>query len=413
MYQLAVGLIESGKAYVDSLDEEQIREYRGSLTEPGRPSPHRERTVAENLDLFRRMRAGEFPDGAHVLRGRLDMAAANMKIRDPLLYRSAHAHHHRTATPGALPDVRLRAPLSDAIEDISHSICTLEFENNRELYDGSSPPPASPRSQAPHQFEFRPPHIDYTVMSKRKLLELVTGKVVSGWDDPRMPTIAACAAAATARGAARLLRHDRRGQDNSLVDLGKLEFCVRDDLGAPRRARWRCCGRQGHAYQRGGRRARGRDRGRPRLPSRTSLAIEREDFQLEPEAAICAWRPSEGGCVTVACITCDEAVRDDASGRSSSSSAACCPNARRRQSAGDTKVWGVIHWVAIAEAVTARCDLYVPHVRGAAPRRGARLRLARQPEVAGAADRLLLEPALAGAEPGSRYQSSARACSRR
>src|SRR5262249_42673579 len=189
MYELAEKLIRDGKAYVDSLSDEETKAYRGSLTEPGRLSPFASRSVDENLDLFRRMRAGEFPDGAHVLRARIDMAAANMKMRDPLLYRIRHATHPHTGDDWCIyPMYDYAHPLEDAFEGITHSICTLEFENNRELYDWVIEHTAAwPR---PHQYEFARLSLDYTVMSKRKLLQLVQKGLVTGWDDPRMPTVA-------------------------------------------------------------------------------------------------------------------------------------------------------------------------------------------------------------------------------
>src|SRR4030067_1148341 len=189
LYGFAVRLIRDGKAYVDSLTEEEIRRYRGSVTEPGREGPYRGRAAEENMDLFARMRAGEFPDGAHVLRAKCDMAASNMKMRDPLLYRIRHATHYRKGGEWCLyPMYDFAHPLSDAIENVTHSICTLEFENNRAIYDwlldNLFP------SQRPHQYEFARLNLDYTVMSKRKLLALVEEGLVSGWDDPRMPRIA-------------------------------------------------------------------------------------------------------------------------------------------------------------------------------------------------------------------------------
>ena len=194
MYELAEDLIRQGEAYVDHLSDDEIKDYRGSLSEPGRPSPYRDRGVEENLALLRQMRAGELPDGACVLRARIDLAAANMKMRDPLLYRIRHAYHHRTGDAWCIyPMYDWAHPLSDAIEGITHSICTLEFENNRELYDwvidhtGVSERHGFSR---PHQYEFARLNLDYTVMSKRQLLSLVEDGHVSGWDDPRMPTIA-------------------------------------------------------------------------------------------------------------------------------------------------------------------------------------------------------------------------------
>jgi glutaminyl-tRNA synthetase len=237
MYELAERLIRDGKAYVDDSTDDQIKEYRGTLSEPGRPSPHRDRSVDENLDLFRRMKAGEFPDGARVLRAKIDLASANMKMRDPLLYRIRHAHHHRTGDQWCIyPMYDYAHPIEDGIEGITHSICTLEFENNRELYDWvlDNTGPWHPR---PRQYEMARLALEYTVMSKRKLLALVEGKHVRGWDDPRMPTLAALRRRGYSPEAIRTFC-DMIGvaKANSMVDIGKLEYCVRDDLNqtAPR-----------------------------------------------------------------------------------------------------------------------------------------------------------------------------------
>ena len=217
MYELAEELVNKGEAYVDHLSEEEIREYRGTLSEPGRPSPYRDRSVEENLDLFRRMRAGEFPDGTCVLRAKIDLAAPNMKMRDPLLYRIRHAHHHRTGDAWCIyPMYDWAHPLADAIEGITHSICTLEFENNRELYDwvidhtGVSERHGYVR---PYQYEFARLNLDYTVMSKRKLLTLVEDGHVSGLGRPAHADHRRDAPAGLpARGHPGLRRPDRRGQ---------------------------------------------------------------------------------------------------------------------------------------------------------------------------------------------------------
>jgi glutaminyl-tRNA synthetase len=236
LYEYAVQLIKDGKAYVDSLSDDEIREYRGTVTEPGRESPYRNRSIEENLDLFARMRAGEFPDGAHVLRAKIDMSAANMKMRDPLLYRIRHAHHYRTGDKWCIyPMYDFAHPLSDAIEGVTHSICTLEFENNRDIYDwlmeNTQQPPV------PHQYEFARLNLDYTVMSKRKLLQLVTEGLVDGWDDPRMPTIAGLRRRGVTPEAIRTFA-ERIGvaKTNSRVEITLLEHCIRDDLNfrAPR-----------------------------------------------------------------------------------------------------------------------------------------------------------------------------------
>ncbi len=236
MYLLAEALIEAGKAYVDDLDEAEIRAHRGTISEPGRPSPYRDRSIAENLDLLRRMRAGEFPNGARVLRAKGDMSAANLKLRDPLLYRIRHDHHHRTGDAWCIyPMYDYAHPLSDAFEGITHSICTLEFENNRDIYDWVI---RETGVHEVHQYEFARLFLTYTVMSKRKLLRLVKEGFVSGWDDPRMPTIAALRRRGVTADAIRDFA-DRVGvaKANSVVEIEVLEGAIRDDLNT-RAPRW-------------------------------------------------------------------------------------------------------------------------------------------------------------------------------
>jgi glutaminyl-tRNA synthetase len=244
MYRFAEHLIREGKAYVDSQNEEEIRENRGTVTEPGRPSPFRDRGVEENLDLFRRMRAGEFGNGAHVLRGKIDMAAPNMLLRDPILYRIRHAEHYRTGDAWCIyPLYDCAHPIEDALESITHSLCTLEFENNRPLYDWivenlpRTGEDAIPADSRPRQYEFARGNLDFTVMSKRKLLELVKGGLVAGWDDPRLPTLAGLRRRGVTPEAIRAF-WSRMGvaRTESRVDIGKLEYAIRDDLNqrAPR-----------------------------------------------------------------------------------------------------------------------------------------------------------------------------------
>ncbi|MFW5952124.1 MAG: glutamine--tRNA ligase/YqeY domain fusion protein, partial [Gemmatimonadota bacterium] len=237
MYEIAEHLIREGKAYVDSQDEEAIREGRGTVTEPGTPSPYRDRPVDESLDLFRRMRAGEFENGAHVLRGKIDMASPNMLLRDPVLYRIRHASHYRTGDDWCIyPLYDYAHPLEDALEDVTHSLCTLEFEINRPLYDWIVE--NSGLATRPRQYEFARGNLDYTVMSKRKLLTLVREGHVGGWDDPRMPTIAGLRRRGVTPESIRAF-WDMLGiaKTHSRVDIGKLEYAIRDDLNtrAPRR----------------------------------------------------------------------------------------------------------------------------------------------------------------------------------
>ncbi|MDF1524857.1 MAG: glutamine--tRNA ligase/YqeY domain fusion protein [bacterium] len=230
LYAFAVHLIKDGKAYVCSLSDDEIRKYRGTVTKAGTASPYRDRPVEENLDLLGRMRAGEFADGEHVLRAKIDMAASNMKMRDPLLYRIRHAPHYRTGSHWCIyPMYDFAHCLSDAMENITHSLCTLEFENNRELYDwiiDNVPAPARPR-----QIEFARLNLNYTVMSKRKLVELVDGGHVSGWDDPRLPTIAGLRRRGVTPEAIKDFC-DRIGvaKANSVVDMALFEHSIRDDL---------------------------------------------------------------------------------------------------------------------------------------------------------------------------------------
>jgi glutaminyl-tRNA synthetase len=420
MYELAELVIGRGEAYVDDLTEEEIRHYRGSLTEPGRPSPYRDRSVEENLDLFRRMRAGEFPDGAKVLRAKIDLAAANMKMRDPLLYRIRHAEHHRTGDAWCIyPMYDWAHPLEDAIEGVTHSLCTLEFENNRDLYDwvidhtGVSQRHGYVR---PYQHEFARLALDYTVMSKRKLLMLVEDGYVSGWDDPRMPTIAgmrrrgyrpeAIRAFADLIGVAKV---------NSTVDIGKLEFCVRDDLNwfAPRAlgvlrplpvtvTTWP----EGEVEQlaapyfppdvgKPGERA---------VPFTRELFVDRDDFALDPPAG---WqRLAPGRTVRLRhgyCVRCDEVVTDDA-GEVVGLQVSHIPGSVGSNPEG-VKVSGVIHWVSAPESISAEVRLYDRLFRDPRPEDAGGDFIANlNPDSLQVIEGARLEPSLAGAEPGSRWQ---------
>src|SRR5687768_10927268 len=236
LYEWAEFLVNEGKAYVESLSAEEMRAYRGTLTEPGKESPYRNRSVEENLDLFRRMRAGEFPDGTHVLRAKIDMASPNINMRDPVLYRIRHETHHRTGDKWCIyPMYDYAHPPSDAIEHVTHSLCTLEFEAHRPLYDWlieNLPVPSRPR-----QIEFARLNLNYTVMSKRKLLRLVQENHVRGWDDPRMPTLAGMRRRGYTPAAIRNFC-DRVGvaRRENVIDVALLEFSIREDLNkvAPR-----------------------------------------------------------------------------------------------------------------------------------------------------------------------------------
>jgi len=230
LYNYAVQLIEQGQAYVDSLSAEQIRSYRGTLTEPGKESPDRNRSIAENLDLFTRMRAGEFADGQYVLRAKIDMASPNINMRDPALYRIRRVHHHRTGNAWCIyPMYDYTHCISDALEGITHSLCTLEFEDHRPLYDWVLDQLQTPCH--PQQIEFARLQLEYTIVSKRKLNQLVMEKHVYGWDDPRMPTIAGLRRAGFTPKAIRDFC-ERIGitKQNSWIEMGVLEYCIREDL---------------------------------------------------------------------------------------------------------------------------------------------------------------------------------------
>ena len=360
MYELAERLVSEGKAYVDDLTDEQIKEYRGTLSEPGKPSPFRDRSVAENLDLLRRMKAGEFPDGARVLRAKIDLASANMKMRDPLLYRIRHAHHHRTGDQWCIyPMYDYAHPLEDAIEGITHSICTLEFENNRELYDWviEHTGPWNPR---PRQYEFARLALEYTLMSKRKLRQLVEEGHVRGWDDPRMPTLAALRRRGYSPEAIRTFC-DMIGvaKANSLVDIGKLEYCVRDDLNktAPR-----VLGvlRPIEVEVVGDVQARDVDApyfppdvGKPgsrSLAVSSRIYIDRDDWSDNPPGD---WkRLAIGRTVRLRhayCITATDVVDRDAEGNVTK---------LRAQFVSEAKGAGVIHWVDAATSVPAEVRIY-------------------------------------------------------
>jgi glutaminyl-tRNA synthetase len=236
MYDYALHLIKTGQAYVCSLTAEQIREYRGTLTEPGKESPYRDRSIEENLDLFTRMHAGEFPDGSHVLRAKIDMASGNINMRDPVLYRVLHAEHHRTGDKWCLyPMYDYAHPISDALEGITHSICTLEFEDHRPLYDWTLD--NLPVPYRPYQYEFARLNLNYTVLSKRRLIKLVQEGHVTAWNDPRLPTISGLRRRGYPAAAVRkFCEMIGVGKRENLVEMSLLEYCVREELNktAPR-----------------------------------------------------------------------------------------------------------------------------------------------------------------------------------
>ena len=368
LYDAAERLIEAGKAYVDSLSAEEIREYRGTLTEPGKDSPYRNRSAAENLDLFRRMRAGEFADGSHVLRARIDMASPNMNMRDPTLYRIRHVSHQRTGDRWCIyPMYDFAHGLSDAFEGITQSLCTLEFEDHRPLYEwflDQLRPPHRPR-----QIEFSRLNLAYTVTSKRRLNRLVEEGVVSGWDDPRMPTLAGMRRRGYPPAALRdfCSRVGVTKKENR-IEMSLLETCVRENLdreASRRMAVLRPLKVVLTNYPEGTveeMRAVNHPN-RPELGDRTlefgrELWIERDDFMEDAPRKFHRLKP--GGEVRLRyayIIRCDEVVRDD-SGDIHELRCSYDPETRSGSSQAGRKVKGTIHWVSAAHAVPAEVRLY-------------------------------------------------------
>ena len=366
LYAWAVYLVEQGKAFVCDLSPEQGREYRGSLTEPGKNSPFRERSVSENLDLLARMRAGEFPDGARALRAKIDMASPNMNLRDPILYRIRHAHHHQTGDKWCIyPSYDFTHGQSDAIELITHSICTLEFEDHRPLYEWfleQLPVPAKPR-----QYEFARLNLNYTVTSKRKLKLLVDDNHVKSWDDPRMSTISGFRrrgyTAASIRNFCDMIGVNRAG---GVVDLGMLEFCIREDLDS-NATRAMCVLNPIKVvitnYPADAEltlqlpRHPKKDMGTRELPFAREIYIDASDYEETPPKGYKRLVP--GGEVRLRgsyVIRADEAIRD-ADGNITELHCSYDPETLGKNPEG-RKVKGVIHWVPAAQSVECEVRLY-------------------------------------------------------
>jgi glutaminyl-tRNA synthetase len=369
LYDFAVRLIKAGKAYVDSLSADEIREYRGTLTEPGKESPYRSRSVEENLDLFERMRAGEFDDGRHVLRAKIDMAHPNVIMRDPTLYRIRKARHHRTGDQWCIyPMYDFTHCLSDALECITHSICTLEFENNRALYDWVLD--QLELSCRPHQYEFARLNLSYTVLSKRKLIQLVTEGHVSGWDDPRMPTISGFRRRGYTPEAIRAFC-DRIGvaKANSVVDIALLEYSIREDLN--RRAP-RMMGvlrplkvvienyPEGQTEQlEAVNNPEDAAMGTRQVPFSRELYIEEEDFREDPPKKFFRLAPGREVRLRYAYfITCREAVKDPRTGRIIELRCTYDPATKGGDAPDGRKVKATLHWVSAGQAVDAEVRLY-------------------------------------------------------
>ena len=368
LYGYAVELIRKGLAYVDDLSAEEIRAHRGTLTEAGTESPYRTRSVEENLDLFARMRAGEFPDGAKVLRAKIDMASPNLVMRDTVLYRIAHARHHRTGDAWCIyPMYDFAHPLSDAIEGITHSVCTLEFEEHRPFYDWLLEALGFEANTRPRQIEFARLNLTNTVTSKRKLRQLVEEHYVTGWDDPRMPTISGLRRRGyTPAALRRFCEEIGVAKANSLVDVAMLEHCVRDDLNAnadrvmavlrPLKVVITNYPEDGEEWlladsnpTHGGHRF---------VPFSREIYIEQEDFMEDPPAKYFRLKP--GGEVRLKhayIVRCDEVIKD-AAGRVTELHCTADLTSKSGGATAGRRIKGTIHWVAVKTALSAEVRLY-------------------------------------------------------
>ena len=418
LYDFAEQLIQAGKAYVDGLSAAEIRDYRGTLTEPGRESPYRNRAAAESLDLFRRMRAGEFPDGAYVLRAKIDMASPNLNMRDPTLYRIRRAEHHRTGDKWCIyPMYDYAHALSDSIEGITHSLCTLEFEDHRPLYDWTLAELEVYRSQ---QIEFARLNLSNTVMSKRRLLQLVQGGYVSGWDDPRMPTISGLRRRGYTPEAIRdFCERIGIAKRDTVTDLALLEHCLREDLNrrAPRAmAILRPlkviidnypAGQE--VYFDAVNNPEDATMGSRQVPFSRELYIEREDFQENPPPRFFRLAPGREVRLRYACyITCREVVKDPATGEILELHCDYDPESLGGSTPDGRRVRGTLHWVSAPHSHTAPVRLYDRlllddgELETAAEARDFIARL--NPNSLETLTDCRIEPALLAAEPGSIWQ---------
>ncbi|MGA2401553.1 MAG: glutamine--tRNA ligase/YqeY domain fusion protein [Syntrophobacteraceae bacterium] len=418
LYEWAIDLIKAGKAYVDSLSADEIREFRGTLTEPGRESPFRDRPVAENLDLFQRMRAGEFEDGVHVLRAKIDMASPNINLRDPVMYRIRNMAHWRTGDKWCIyPMYDYAHGQSDALEGITHSICTMEYEDHRALYDWYLDNLDAPCH--PQQIEFARLNLSYTVMSKRKLLQLVQEGYVAGWDDPRMPTLAGMRRRGyTPQAIRNFCERIGVGKRESLVDLGLLEYCVREDSNL--RAQ-RVMGvlrplkvvienypedqvEQLEAINN----PEDASAGSREVPFSRVIYIERDDFMENPPKQFFRLSPGREVRLRYAYfIKCVDVVRDE-KGEVVELRCTYDPATRGGDSPPDgRKVKATLHWVSAAHAIDAEVRLYDKLLNRADPseeKDGSTFKDFIDPNSLEVIEAAKLEPSLAGAPAGSRYQ---------
>jgi len=416
LFQFAVQLIKAGKAYVCSLNADEIREQRGTLTEPGQESPYRNRSIEENLDLFKRMRSGEFEDGAHVLRAKIDMTSPNMTMRDPILYRIKRAMHYRTGTRWCIyPMYDFAHCLSDSIEKITHSICTLEFENNRPLYDWILD--QLNLESHPQQIEFARLNLSFTVLSKRRLIELVVKEYVSGWDDPRMPTIAGMRRRGYPPEAIRNFC-ERIGvaKNDSMIDVGLLEYCLRESLNekAPRvmavlnplrvvidnypegQVEEFDCPYHPQNLEMGPR----------KVPFSRTLLIEQDDFMENPPKKFYRLAPGKEVRLRYGYfIKCASVVKDPNTGQAVELHCTYDPETRSGFAPDGRKVNATIHWVPAEHSLPAEVRLYDRLFRIANPMAGGDdFTKYLNPTSLETLTSCWVEPSLKEAAPGSRFQ---------
>jgi glutaminyl-tRNA synthetase len=414
LYQYAIELIKKGKAYVDSLTADEIRQYRGTLREAGKDSPYRVRSREDNLDLFSRMRAGEFVDGAHVLRAKIDMASPNINLRDPTLYRIRHVSHHRSGTAWCIyPTYDFAHPLSDAIEGVTHSLCTLEFEDHRPLYDWLLNELQTPHH--PQQIEFARLNLTHTVMSKRNLLELVEQKHVCGWDDPRLPTLKGLRRRGyTPESIRTFCEHIGVAKRDATVEMALLEHFIREDLNR-RAARVMAVLRplkvvienypEGESEElEAVNNPEDPSMGMRRIPFSRVVYIEQDDFRENPPKKFYRLTPGQEVRLRYAyIIKCTGVVKDDRTGELIEVRCTYDRSTRGGSSQEGRKVKGTLHWVSPAHALEAEVRLY-ESLLDPEQDRASDAPPAINPHSMERIVGCLVEPSLAGALPGSRYQ---------
>jgi len=415
LYEYAVQLIRKGKAYVCDLSPDEIREYRGTLTEPGRNSPYRDRSVEENLDLFRRMKEGEFPDGSRVLRAKIDMASPNLNMRDPVIYRIQRTTHHRTGDKWCIyPLYDFAHPLSDAIEGITHSLCDLSFEDHRPLYNWFLEQLEIP--DPPQQIEFARLNLSHTITSKRKLRRLIEEGVVNGWDDPRLPTLRGLRRRGYTPSAIReFCNRIGVAKANSVINIAMLEHVIREELNmtAPRVMAVLDPLKVVITNYPEGQTEEFETENNPEDPSAGTrkvpfsrvVYIERDDFMEDPPRKFFRLAPGrEVRLKSAYYITCDEVVKDPRTGEIVELRCTYDPESRGGSTPDGRKVRGTLHWVSAAHAVPAEVRLYDKLFLKEDPEEGDDFMANLNPDSLQVVEGCLVEPSLAGAEPGTRVQ---------